>query len=91
MELIHSRKDLLFTEIEDGTGVLLDLGTKMYFSLNATAALVWQILENRDAAEEELVNELHASFEVTREQAQKDLAVLLDGLEELSFVERVQR
>ena len=35
---------VLFTEIDDGSGVLLHLDTKFYYTLNATGVVVWKAL-----------------------------------------------
>jgi hypothetical protein len=47
-------KDAVLTELRDGTGVLLHLDTKFYFTLNRTGVLAWKLLGEegaRDAAE----------------------------------------
>jgi hypothetical protein len=36
--------DVILTRLADGTGVLLHLGTKFYFALNATGVVVWEAL-----------------------------------------------
>lgn len=36
--------EAVLTELRDGTGVLLDLGTRFYFTLNRTGVLVWKLL-----------------------------------------------
>lgn len=76
----------LFTELDDGTGVLLHLDTKFYFTLNPTAVFVWKALTRAEidslgAIAEALVKE----FRVERAEAERDVAELLaemlaDGL-----------
>jgi hypothetical protein len=51
-----------------GEAVLLHVGTKRYFRLNATAACIWRGLE-RGVAREQIVDELCARFDVTRPEA----------------------
>ena len=34
-----------FAEMRDATGVVLDLGNRNYLHLNASGALLWQVLE----------------------------------------------
>lgn len=56
-------KDAVLTELHDGTGVLLHLETKFYFTLNRTGVLAWKLLGDdgaRDAAE--LAVRLAAAF-----------------------------
>lgn len=38
------KEDVILTELRDGTGVLLHLATKFYYSLNATGVAVWKLL-----------------------------------------------
>lgn len=73
---------VLFTEIDDGTGVLLHLDTKFYFTLNATGVVVWRALvERSEGADVTTVAErLVAQFRVTRDVAERDVAALLEQL-----------
>lgn len=41
---LHPSEDAILTELGDGTGVLLDLRTRHYFTLNATGVLTWKLL-----------------------------------------------
>lgn len=41
---LHASEDALLTELRDGTGVLLDLGTRFYFTLNRTGVVAWKLL-----------------------------------------------
>jgi hypothetical protein len=41
---IAPSEDVLLTELKDGTGVLLHLNTKFYFTLNRTGVLVWKLI-----------------------------------------------
>jgi hypothetical protein len=45
-----SSKDVILTEMKDGTGVLLDLKSKFYFTLNETGVAVWRLLASGEAA-----------------------------------------
>jgi hypothetical protein len=47
----HASEDALLTELPDGTGVLLDLTTRFYFTLNRTGVVAWKLLAGgaRDA------------------------------------------
>jgi hypothetical protein len=44
MVALRAHPDVLLTELQDGTGVLLHLGTKFYFVLNRTGVAVWKLL-----------------------------------------------
>ena len=60
---------VIFTDLGDGDGVLVDLDSKQYFQLNETATLIWRALAQGMAAEE-ISRELTEEYEVTPEHAQ---------------------
>ncbi len=77
--------EVLFTELDDGTGVLLHLGTKFYFTLNATAVIVWKSLVEAQIAEDTIASRITTIFRVDRETAARDVEsvlgeMLADGL-----------
>ncbi len=41
----RANRDVILTELGDGMGVLLHLGTKFYYTLNATGVAAWKALE----------------------------------------------
>lgn len=41
---IRASDEAVLTELKDGTGVLLHLGSKHYYTLNATGVLLWKLL-----------------------------------------------
>jgi hypothetical protein len=72
---------VLFTEIDDGTGVLLHLDTKFYYTLNATGVAVWKALRDGAAASVPAIAErLAAEFRVGPAEAQGDVDALLREL-----------
>ncbi|MDH3496156.1 MAG: PqqD family protein [Gemmatimonadota bacterium] len=56
-----------------GEAVLLDVGTKRYFQLNATGACIWRGLE-QGLGRGQIVDELCAHFDVARPEAEEALA-----------------
>jgi hypothetical protein len=73
--------DVILTELEDGTGVLLHLGTKFYYTLNRTGVAVWRRLAEGVTDPGALARELAAAFEgVGEEQARADVDSLLSEL-----------
>jgi Coenzyme PQQ synthesis protein D (PqqD) len=71
----------LFTELDDGTGVLLHLDTKFYYTLNPTAVVVWKALgAGASPTVEAIAGELSRAFRVDREAAAKDVAGVLDEM-----------
>ena len=70
--------DVVVTELE-GEGVLLNLDTKMYYSLNATGLYIWQILgEGRSLAD--VGNQLQQAYGISNEQAEKSVLNLANSL-----------
>jgi hypothetical protein len=69
--------------------VLVHSGRNEVFSLNSTGARLWELLsEGRSPAE--VVEQLAAEFEVTRELAEEEANRLLATLERENLVEREQ-
>ncbi|MDB4951856.1 MAG: coenzyme synthesis protein PqqD [Gemmatimonadetes bacterium] len=68
-----------------GEAVLLDVETKQYYRLNATAAHVWKGLE-RGLGRDALLADLLASFEVEPSVAEAELERLLADLSERRLV-----
>ena len=77
---LRPNPQVLLTELGDGTGVLLHLETKFYFTLNSTAVAVWKALEQAPATEAALAETLVREFEVELETAQRDVAELVREL-----------
>jgi hypothetical protein len=78
--LLRANPRCLLTELNDGTGVLLHLDTKFYFTLNASAVAAWKALELTPRSASELARGLAEEFEVDRDQALLDLSALIDRL-----------
>lgn len=78
--LLRAEPRVVFTEMNDGTGLLLHLGTKLYFTLNRTGVHVWKALESAPRSRAQLVDGLVARFECTPEQVEADLSPLLDEM-----------
>ena len=71
---------IVFTEFEGDEGVLVDLNTKRYYTLNETATLVWRALEE-GLSKEEIVGRMTAAYDVTPERAAASIEALLASLE----------
>lgn len=68
-----------------GEAVLLDMDTKNYYRLNATAAHVWRLLE-RGAGRAELLASLLETFEVDEATASAELDRLMEALRDRRLV-----
>lgn len=81
MGAVPRNADVILTELQDGTGVLLHLGTKFYYALNATGVLVWKLLEDGARDADEISRTVAARFDgVTVDAARADVQALMDEL-----------
>jgi len=78
----------LLTELEDGTGVVLNLETKFYHTLNSTAVTLWKSIERGTVSNEELAQALVREFQVEQAQALTDVEVALVEFEREGFLAR---
>lgn len=86
---LYSQSDrVLLTELGDGTGVLLHMDTKFYYTLNPTGVALWKALGTGGLDISSLAAEIAEKFAVEPEVATKDIAVLLGdmGAEDLILV-----
>ena len=67
---------------------VMDTEDGLYYSLNESGKLIWQTL-TKETSEEELVSKLTANFEVSKEEANKDVKTLISSLIEYGIVESV--
>jgi hypothetical protein len=67
----------LLTELADGTGVILHLETKFYYTLNATGVEVWKAIGTGAKTERDVVEKLVEQFDVDVQTASADVASVL--------------
>src|SRR5688572_23372694 len=89
IESLRAHPKCLLTELDDGTGVVLNLDTKFYFTLNTTAVAVWKELARGTTTRRELAGILVGEFDVAEGEAASDVALLVDELLAEGLVERV--
>ncbi len=75
-----------FTRFDEGEGVLLHLETRSYYTLNDTGVFIWEQLEAGRQTVEELVEALVASYEVTQEEAERQVRAFLEALQQEGLV-----
>ena len=83
------KKELIKREIAGDT-ILVPVGSGVYdsnglFALNELASFIWDLLPEADA-EEDILKAILEEYEVSREQAQKDLREFLDKLKQLNII-----
>ena len=78
---IRREKAVAFTDLEDGSGVLLHLDNKFYYSLNMTGSFLWKLLEEKEElSEESLLEAVVDNFEVELKEAKTDLDEFIEDL-----------
>ena len=70
--------DVVFRDL-DGEGVLLNLTTGMYYGLNPTGTVVWNLLR-QGCSTSEIVSAIVARFDVDADVAAADVALLVGDL-----------
>jgi Coenzyme PQQ synthesis protein D (PqqD) len=71
---------IVFTEFDDREGVLVDLNSKRYYTLNETAMIIWRGLE-RKRTREEIIRDITDAYDVTPEHAERSLDKLVASLQ----------
>ena len=74
-------KESVFVQEVDGEMILLDSETEEYFSLNEIGSFFYELLVEKEDLSA-VLEELQKSFEVPKEQLQKDLFSFVEALEE---------
>jgi hypothetical protein len=71
----------VLSELPDGSGLILDLETKFYFTLNPTGLVVWKVLGDADGVTAaDLAKALVDAFDVEPSTALDDVQNLLRRL-----------
>lgn len=84
---IEKASPTVFTPLDDGTGVLLNLNTLFYYSLNRTGAALWQQIEERRAVSlDDLLRKTRERFEVSEDAARPLVIQFIEQLENLKMV-----
>ncbi len=85
--LVERSPSTVFTPLDDGTGVLLNLETLNYYSLNGTGVAVWQEIENRSPSDVgPLVTAICERFDVDEEVARQEILAFVTRLVEFKMV-----
>lgn len=70
------QEHVVFTDLDGVEGVLVDLNTKQYFQLNATASFIWRGLTRGESADR-IAEALTAEYEVTLDHARGSVAAAI--------------
>jgi len=84
---IERLSQTVFTPLEDGTGVLLNLETRCYYNLNKTGAAVWRDLEAKGSRSlDQIVAAICKQFDVVEDAARIDLRAFLEHLTRFNMI-----
>lgn len=81
--------EVLASHLDEET-VLLHLGSKKYYRLNATAAVIWRHLETSPTGASTLSDRLMAEFEVASDEAESAVRSHLEELTARNLIELVE-
>jgi hypothetical protein len=72
----------------DGEAVLVHAESSAYYGLNATGTYVWEAIQTRPVALEDLVQRVATRFSVEPDDARSDVAAFLENSAGRAFVSR---
>lgn len=72
------------TELDDG-GILLDLDTKYYYTLNQTGLRLWQIMDEKKSSSE-IARQITNEYEVEEKNALESVLKLIKKLEKENLI-----
>ncbi|MDP2340161.1 MAG: PqqD family protein [Deltaproteobacteria bacterium] len=81
MTLRRRRKEALFSELPDGTGVVLHLDKRVYYPLSKTGVLLWHLYDVEEGVDDErLVSCLVQRFAIDEATARADVDAFVERL-----------
>lgn len=83
MALIRRRDDVIYRPLAEG-GVLLDMRSGEYFSINATGVAMWELLPDSVAG---IVAELRRRYPEAPPEIEHEVMGFLDALQQCGLVE----
>ena len=85
--IVEKSPKTVFTPLDDGTGVLLNLETRFYYNLNRTGVALWQEIERSSRPTLEfLVEATCKRFDVAEDGARPEIVAFVERLEEFKMV-----
>ena len=85
MSQLTPRDQIVFTEFDGSEGILVDLNTKKYYQLNETATLIWKGLE-KGLGTDEIAGEIVSSYEITPEDARRNVETIIKELDAYKLI-----
>jgi len=89
--IVEKSPQTVFTPLEDGSGVLLNLQTLFYYNLNRTGAVLWQEIErDNHPTLNSLIEVVCKRFDVTEDGARHEILAFIERLKEFKMVRVVE-
>lgn len=83
---IEKASPTVFTPLADGTGVLLNIDTLFYYSLNRTGSALWQRIEDGVVTLDELLHIAGERFDVSEDAARSSVINFIEQLEVFKMI-----
>ena len=84
---IEKSSQTVFTPLADGTGVLLNLDTLFYYSLNPTGSILWQEIEASKVLNfDDLLRSACERFDVDEASARPFISKFIERLEQFKMI-----
>ena len=80
----------VFTPLDDGTGVLLNVDTLYYYSINRTGVALWREIDAHGPSTlDNLIQVVCERFEIDRDVARQETTSFVEKLKELKLLRSV--
>jgi len=76
---LQPREQEVAAKVMDGEAIIINLANGVYYSMDKAGGFIWEMIQRKHSLEE-TVTALMARYDVSREQAQKDVEQLVDEL-----------
>lgn len=84
---VEKSSPTVFTPLDNGTSVLLNVDTLFYYNLNRTGTAIWQQIEaNQHLTVDDLVRATCDLFDVDSDTAHREVCSFVEKLEQLKVV-----
>jgi Coenzyme PQQ synthesis protein D (PqqD) len=76
---LQPRGDEVAAKVIDGEAIIINLANGIYYSMDKVGGLIWEMIEGKQTLEE-IITATVARYDVSREQAQVDVELLVNEL-----------
>lgn len=79
--------DIIVTELDNSEAIILDMRTKMYFSLNETGLVIFKGIKSK-LTEDKIVEELLSVYDIDIDKARNRVNALINRLLSHNIIEK---